>query len=101
MIDFDEPIRDLTGKPVRTDDQAMTIGTCALAALQAVFPGEDASPTVKVERFKLAVRIAQATEPIALSNEEITILKLVVGKLWNPLVVGRVYQAVDPEGMKA
>jgi hypothetical protein len=100
MTDFDEPIRDLTGKAVKTDDAAMTIGTCAVAALQHLFPGEDATPEIKVKRFKLALRIAQAVEPIGLSADEVTTLKTVVGKFWNPLVVGRVFEAVDPESMK-
>lgn len=102
MIDFATPIRDVTGKLVKTDGDAMTLGTCATAALLHLFPNEnDLSPDVKVKRFKLALRIAQATEPLALSADEVTTLKTVVGKFWNPLVVGRVFEAVDPEGMKA
>jgi hypothetical protein len=102
LVDFDEPVRDLAGKPVKPDsDEPMTLGTCAIGALQHLFVGEDASEQVKVRRFKLAVRIAQATQPLELSNDEVTTLKLVVGKFWNPLVVGRLFQAIDPESMKA
>jgi hypothetical protein len=100
MIDFDEPIRSLDGTNVKADE-ALTVGSCSIAALQQIFQGEDATAEIKVKRFKLALRIADASEPIALSNDEVATLKLVVGKFWNPLVVGRVFEAVDPEGMKA
>jgi len=101
MIDFDEPIRDLTGKPVKLDDQLMTVGSCSLQALLHIFQNEDATPEIKVKRFKLALRISQTDQPIGLSADEVQTLKTPVGKYWNPLVVGRVYEAVDPESMRA
>jgi|SRR5262245_17335428 len=101
MIDFDDVIRDLKGVPIKPDnDQPMTIGSCSVAALQHLYPNEDVTPEVKVKRFKLALKITQADQPIALSNDEVSTLKVVVGKFWNPLVLGRIYEAIDPEGMK-
>lgn len=98
MIDFSKPITDVHGK-VQSDD--MTIGTCAIAALQHLYQNEDIGADVKVKRFKLAVKIAQADAPMSLSADDISVIKLVVGKYWNPLVVGRVFEAIDPASMKA
>lgn len=97
MIDFSKPILDVHGK-VQSDE--ITIGSCAIAALQHLYQNEEVGADVKVKRFKLAVRIAQATEPLPLSADDVTTIKTVVGKYWNPLVVGRVFEAIDPEGMK-
>lgn len=99
MIDFDTPIRDLAGKVVLVDNEPMTFGTCSLAALQQLYPNEDATPELKVARFKLAVKIAGAKEPFKLTTDEAVVLKAVVGKFWNPLVVGRIFEAVDPASM--
>lgn len=97
MIDFSKPILDVHGK-VQSDE--ITVGSCAIAALQHLYQNEEVGADVKVKRFKLAVRIAQATEPLPLSADDVTTIKTVVGKYWNPLVVGRVFEAIDPEGMK-
>lgn len=99
MVDFEEAIRDVKGQPVKVDNETMTIGSCCVAALQQMFQNEDPPAETKVKRFKLAVRIAQATAPMALSNDDVSVIKLVVGKFWNPIVVGRVFEALDPAGM--
>lgn len=97
MIDFSKPVLDLTNKPV---SEEMTIGTCCIAALTQIFQGEEADATVKVKRFKIAVKISGDTA-VSLTADEIAAVKLVVGKYWNPLVVGRVFEAIDPASMKA
>ena len=102
LIDFDEPIRDLKGKPVSPgENEVMTLGSCCVAALQHLYPGEDATEMVKARRFKLAVRISAANHPIELSNDEVATLKVPVAKFWNPLVMGKIYEAIDPEGLRA
>ena len=98
LIDFDEPIRDVRNEPVK---ESMTIGTCAVSALQHLYQDEAVTPEVKVRRFKLALRIAGATEPLALGNDDVAMIKTVVGKYWNSMCVYRVFEAVDPEGLKA
>jgi len=97
-IDFDAPILDFKGTPV---PEGMTVGSCAIAALQHLYQGEEITPDVKVKRFKLAVRIAQADLPLSLTADDVSVIKTVVGKYWNPLVVGRVFEAIDPESMRA
>lgn len=99
MIDFATPIRDLKGLPVKVDGEDMTLGSVSIAALQQMFQNEDASAEVKVKRFKIAVRIANATAPLALTVDDVTIIKGVVGKFWNAIVVGRVFEALDPASM--
>jgi len=93
-------ICDLTGKPVTIDGKQMSLEDCCTAALVHLYPNEDIGPEVKAKRFKLAVRIAQSDSMPPLSADDVQALKTVVGKYWNPLVVGRVFELIDPEGFK-
>lgn len=95
-IDFSKTVLDLYGKPV---GEEMTIGTCCIAALTHLYQGEDADAALKVKRFKIAVKIS-GDMTLSLSADDVSAIKTVVGKYWNPLVVGRVFEAIDPEGMK-
>jgi hypothetical protein len=94
-------ICDLKGAPVRIDGKAMTVEDCCTAALVHLFPNEDVTADVKAKRFKLAVRISQAETMPPLAADDVQVIKTVVGKYWNPLVVGRVLEVIDPEGLKS
>jgi hypothetical protein len=93
-------VLDLKGHPVAIDGKPMTVEDCCTAALVHLFPNEDVTADTKAKRFKLAVSIVQAGTMPPLSADDVQVLKTVVGKYWNPLVVGRVLEVIDPEGMK-
>lgn len=93
-------ICDLKGKPVAIDGKEMSLEDACVSALVHLYQGEDIGPDVKAKRFKLAVRISNAENMPPLSADEVQMIKTVVGKYWNPLVVGRVIEAIDPEGFK-
>lgn len=93
-------ICDLKGKPVSIDGKEMSLEDVCVSALVHLYPGEDVSADTKTKRFKLAVRISAADTMPSLSADDVQVIKHCVGKYWNPLVVGRVIEAIDPEGFK-
>lgn len=98
MIDFTTPMRTYKGEVVeREKGKILTLEDCCLEALQHIFPNEEVAPEEKVKRFKLGIKIAQAPDGhLVLSNDEIALLKPLIGKFWNSLVVGRCYEVLDP-----
>lgn len=104
LIDFSAPILDLFGRPCieagtgsnGTDPKNLTLATVASSALTAAIPDEpNQSAAVKVQRFGLALRVA-AGGSVDLKAEEVAMLKDLIGKLYQPLVVGRAYDLLDP-----
>lgn len=96
-------VLDLKGKPVKIDDKPMTVEDCCLAALQHLYPQEQATLEQKKLRFKLALKFAavEPDDPLpTLAAAEVTELMKCVGMYWNPLVVGRIGELFDPESMK-
>lgn len=98
-INFNQPILDLTGKNSVKDPDGgtVTLGSACMTALLYLHPDEQGlSGIEKAERFAVAMKIAAAGEGEAdVSAEDIVKVKLVVGKLYNPLVVGRAYSLLD------
>lgn len=94
-IDFTAPIRDLKGKPILDGEQALTLKSVATNALLAADPDEKTSGEDKMQRFKLALEIENADTPLDLKVEQVATLKLLVARLYVPLVVGRAYEIFD------
>lgn len=97
-INFDTVLRDLKGEPLReTPNTDMTLAAACSSALLNPYPDEqNLDPKEKMRRYRMAVKIADGGE-CDLSVEEIADLKKLVGKAFAPLVVGRVYDILDPE----
>ncbi len=49
----------------------------------------------RFERYQIAQKIAESNEKVELSTEEIMEIKLVVGKFYLPIVVGKVYDMLE------
>ena len=99
-IDFNKPILDLSGKPVKQDDSAKsanaTLGTVAVNALMAAYRDEDSlSGADKARRYALALKINKGGT-VDLKSEDVTTIKTLIGKAFNPLIVGRAYEIIDP-----
>lgn len=96
-IDFKTPIRQLDGKtiPISNEDKTpLTLGKACEDALIATLPGDSPTMDEKGNRFRLALKIHKGTD--ALSSEDVTLIKKVVGMAYGPLVVGRVIELLDP-----
>lgn len=98
---FAAPILDLHGKEIMDNDKATTLADVSVNALVMSYQDEATlGGDVKVKRFQLAEKIVGAKVAIELTADETVMLKGVVAKAYGPLVVGRVYGAVDPGSMK-
>lgn len=73
----------------------MTIRLAATRALTATFRDEqNLAGEDKVTRWHLALRIVDEDEP-ELKAEEVVLIKMVVGKMYGPLVVGQMWDILD------
>jgi len=94
-IDFDAPLLDLKGEPLIENGVEVTLGAIASNALLATYRDEqDLTGEEKVKRFRLAV-IARGAQD--LSVEQIVLLKKLIAKAYSPLIVGRVFELLDPQ----
>ena len=96
-IKLDTVITNLNGEPVFMDneqkDQA-TIGKLVVEGLLA--PDQQASGAEKMLRYKMAVRIVDLhPDNNVFTVEEAAKIKDVIGRCYSPLIVGRVYEAIE------
>lgn len=98
-LDFTQVLKDLDGKPIKNDDKELTLGEAATIALLAPFQDEQAKGDTKAKRFLLAIKVRQAKDA-KLTAEEVKEIKDVVAKAFAPLVVGRVWEIIDPASME-
>jgi len=105
-IDVTKEVRDLEGNPIfgppgapveidgePTPPQKMTVRSACIQALLTA--DERDSGTQKFEAFRLAQKIQEDDNP-HFKSEEIARLKKAVGKIFIPVVVGRVWDYLDP-----
>lgn len=97
-----DPILDMEGVPVVIEGKPLTLNSACLVALLVMPPGEQATLDAKVMRYRLAQRFAAANGALPeLKAEEVVEVKKALGGYWNsPLVIGRVFEAIDPESVK-
>jgi len=77
-----------------------TIKSAVMGSLINVLRGDETlAAEQKVKMFELAMRIHGA-EQIELTAEDVSLIKERVGKAYPPMVVGRVFQAIDPASVK-
>lgn len=97
-IDFNQELKQLNGESFADasgKEQKTTLGSICEQALLANYPDEkELSGAEKFERWKLATKV-KGTD-VSLSSEELTKLKMLVGKAFPPLVVGQAWKMLDP-----
>ena len=107
-INVTQQLTELDGTPMVTGRQVcqvcgsvigesmpMTVRLAATRALTAQYRDEmDLAGEEKVTRFHLALRLTDEDEP-DLKAEEIVLIKKLIGKMYGPVVVGRVWGILD------
>lgn len=90
-----QPITDLKGSALQTSEgEVLTIGAAIVNALLLSYPDEQGLPgDQKVKRFRLAERFM--AEDVEVSNQEAADIEYLVAKAYGPLVVGRVFKALE------
>lgn len=74
---------------------ALTLRKACIDALTAVYRDEQPDGEEKVRRYKLAMDIYTSGADIALSSEEVSLLKQLIGKYFAVIVVGQAYEQLD------
>lgn len=106
MADFRTFVKSFDGEPIKNGDKEIMIGELCVTAILANYDDEKGlDGNEKVLRFKLANKIFDAVHSLAgnveLEAEEISLIKKLVAKHYGPLVVGRVYECVDPPSLNS
>jgi hypothetical protein len=74
-----------------------TVKTAILGSLMNPLPGDETMVAdKKVALFKLALKVNDTAADCQLTAEEVAMIKERVGKGYPPLIVGRVFQLLDP-----
>lgn len=104
---FDQPILDLWGKPIRPQNpkgeyiesaEALTLTTVALNALLNTYEDERGlTGKEKADRMQLALKINAKPKETDLTAEQLAKLKELIGKAYGPLIVGRAYELLEME----
>jgi len=99
-VDFDSKITDLRGEALRGEDGSdVTLASVSCTALLASYPDEqNLVPDAKVRRFRLAQQAIAGGEQ-DVKAEDVVELKNVLGKAYGPLVVGRAFDIIEPDGV--
>lgn len=103
-IDFTQPLISIVGKPMLQDPKdpasAITLGDAAVLALEtATEDDKGASGEDKFKRDQLARKI-YGKKDVALTVEEIALIKTRIGKVETPAVVGAAWPLLDPASGK-
>lgn len=89
-INFDAVLLDLDEKPI----DGGTLKTIALQVLTATFADENLTGEQKVNRYRLALQINKGGEQ-EITLEDAVLLKMLIGKGYPPLIVGRSYELIN------
>lgn len=97
-IDFSQILKTLDGKPIKTpENKNLTLRDATTNALLSAHEDEkNLAGKDKALRYHLAMRIYGAKSPILLKSEECTLIKDLTGKAYLPLIVGQVWEIIDP-----
>lgn len=100
MIDFSKQITDLYNKPICDGDKnPITLSGLVANAILASLPEDSSlSGKDKIKLFKLAVKISEQSE-VSLESEDISTIKDRVSKVYGPLIVGKIWQEIDPNSV--
>lgn len=98
LVKLDTPILDIEGNPVRDGEEELTVRKCLVGSLLNSPDQHQVDGAEKHKRFVLALRVQNhKDESINLTAEQIVLLKKVAGHSFSPLLVGRLYEVLEPD----
>jgi len=101
QADFSRTLKGLDGKDLALKGEdgtetVLTVGAACINALMAAPPDDRSTGEEKLKRYRLGMKILNGAGAVNVTAEEVTMLKGRVGEVHSPLVVGQVYDALDP-----
>ena len=94
-LDFSKVLIGMEGKPIIIDEKDLTLGKASILALRLNDPNDKFDGAEKLSRFMLGMKIAQATDPLELTIEEVAKLKDLTGKYLSVEVAGAAWLALE------
>jgi hypothetical protein len=95
IVDLEKPIKDLEGNIVTEADEPVLAKTLVIRALTILGQDDEkASGDERYRRYKLALDITEQKR-VNLKSEDIADIKKLVGKMYMPIIVGRVYDILE------
>jgi hypothetical protein len=91
-INLKQTLEDLDGNEITESGKKIDAGYAIRQALLAKSDTDKADD--KIKKYELAKRCI--ADEVDLKAEDIALIKKTVGDLYTPLVVGRVYEIIDP-----
>lgn len=93
-INLKSIILDQSGKPVQQDGVDATVGAALVMALLATYGDEpQLSGADKFRRYQLALAVEAGNGDVSI--EDAALLKTLTAKIFPPLIMGRVWEAIE------
>lgn len=97
-VNYDTELLDQKGKPIVDNGKNLTLGDVVGHGLLAITESDkNMSPPDKLRSFKIAMK-AEGTQELSVSDIAFIIKRL--GTILTPLLLGRVYEILDPDSLK-
>lgn len=98
-INLKAPILDYENKPMQDKgaEEPLNFLDVFINALNGQLPSEVFTAEVKNRIYQVSMKIYKSDEP-NFTTEQLTLIKERVGKIYNPLVYGRVCDLIDGTG---
>jgi hypothetical protein len=95
--DLQQPLHNLLNAPLLDEEKKQVmLSTVCVNALMNSYPDEQTlTGKEKADRYHVAMKIQANPGRVDLTVEQLTLLKLLVGKAYGPLVVGQVYDLLE------
>jgi len=104
LRNFNLAILDMAGNAIKDEEnKAVTLGTVCVNALLSTAQSDTTPGQEKAARYKLAMKIHGEAGDVDVTAEDISRMKDLCGKIYGPLVVGRVWELLEqsPSEVKA
>lgn len=94
-VDVSKILKDYTGEPVKDQNgNPLTLKDVIGVALNNIGANDNPTPEEKAKMFELSVKL-YSNNVIEVDAPDITLMNQQVAKLYNPLVMGRVMEALN------
>lgn len=87
-------IKNLEGEALKNGEKEFTVAQACVNALLADYQEDKINGEEKLKRFVFAKKINQ-DETIELKSEDVTLIKSLIAKAYNALIVGSVYEVLE------
>ena len=98
---YGDPLKSQRKKPKKKPEdpdvfEEMILKDAMVNSLLGEYEGEKLTGELKLERYRLAMKIQDAKAEIEISSKEIVLIKDLIAKSWSPLISGQAWEMIEP-----